>query len=139
MAQVIFDPVEFKLLYPEFTNIPDIRLYYFFSQSEIYLSNKDNSIVQDIDFRKILLYMLTAHIGVLSGAFSTDNKTVPVGRINEAQEGSVEASFDYNAPDAASWFIQTQYGAAFWQATRSIRTMNYFSPPGCSYANIFYN
>jgi hypothetical protein len=55
----------------------------------------------------------------------------PVGRLNQASEGSVSASFDYGAASAGSgeWFNQSQYGAAFWQATSSYRTMHYVPGP----------
>jgi hypothetical protein len=51
----------------------------------------------------------------------------PVGRVSSASEGSVSASFDYGTPTPGSgaWFQQSQYGAAFWQATSSLRGMQY--------------
>jgi hypothetical protein len=51
----------------------------------------------------------------------------PVGRVTSASEGSVSVSFDYGTPTPGSgaWFQQSQYGAAFWQATSSLRGMRY--------------
>lgn len=55
----------------------------------------------------------------------------PVGRTSSASEGSVSASFDYISPTPGSgpWFNQTPYGAAFWQATASLRGMHYRPGP----------
>ena len=49
-----------------------------------------------------------------------------VGRINNATEGSVTVGTDMGqVPFTAAWFLQTKYGAAFWQATAPFRTMQY--------------
>lgn len=132
MPIVEFNPTEFKELYPEFTTVADVRLDYFFLQAGMYLKNTDASPVQNLGFRKILLYLLTAHIALLQGALAQDNLPTPVGRVNSAQEGSVMAEFDYKGTDNEQWYIQTQYGAAFWQATRGIRTMHYFNQNQCN-------
>jgi hypothetical protein len=75
--------------------------------------------------------MLTAHVGYLAGVLSADGKPPPVGRVSQASEGSVSATLEYVTPTAGSgaWFNQTPYGAAFWQATRSLRGMRYVVNP----------
>ena len=67
MAQVVFDPVAFKARYPEFASVSNTLLQECFEESGLYLSNDDNSIVQDLDRRARLLNMLTAHIAYLGG------------------------------------------------------------------------
>lgn len=129
MAVVTFDPEAFKIAYPAFANVSDALLQACFNEAGLYLSNTDCSVVQDIGKRTVLLWMLTAHIAYLRGALSPDGSTPPVGRVSSATEGSVSASMEYAAPGTAAWFLQSQYGAAFWQATVSLRSFRYRPRP----------
>lgn len=126
MAVVIFDPEAFKLRYPAFAGVSDEVLQGCFDDATLYLSNKDCSIVQDIDKRRQLLWMLTAHLAYLGGALNpAGGGALPVGRMSSATEGSVSISSEYNAPWSAAWFAQSSWGAAFWQATLSLRSFRY--------------
>lgn len=129
MASVTFDVAAFKARYPEFANVGAPLLEECFADACLYLSNGDGSPVQDLVRRARLLNMLTAHVAALGGALSADGQAKPVGRISQATEGSVSASFEYLAPGSAAWFAQTQYGAAFWQATTSLRGFRYRPRP----------
>lgn len=129
MTAVVFDPAAFKARYPEFAAVGDPLLQACFGEAGIYLSNTDNSPVQNVTRRAVLLNMLTAHIAALGGALSSDGQPRPVGRVSSATEGSVSASMEYLAPGSAAWFAQTQYGAAFWQATTSLRGFRYIAQP----------
>jgi len=129
MTAVVFDPAAFKARYPEFAAVGDPLLSACFDEAGLYLSNSDNSPVQNLTRRAVLLDMLTAHIATLGGALSSDGQPRPVGRISSATEGSVSASMEYLAPGSSAWFAQTQYGAAFWQATSSLRGFRYFPQP----------
>lgn len=126
MAVVVFVPADFKARYCEFTAVADALLQACFDEAGLYLSNTDCSVVQDLDRRRILLWMLTAHIAYLGGALNSNGGgPVPVGRTSSATEGSVSVSFDYGVPGTAAWFSQSQWGAAFWQATLSLRSFRY--------------
>ena len=129
MTAVVFDPAAFKARYPEFAALGDPLLQACFVEAGLYLSNTDNSPVQNVTRRAVLLNMLTAHIAALGGALSSDGQPRPVGRISSATEGSVSASMEYLAPGSSAWFAQTQYGAAFWQATSSLRGFRYIPRP----------
>lgn len=131
MAVATFDAAAFKARYPEFAPTSNASLSYCFDDAGMYLNNTDSSIVQDIPKRTRLLWMLTAHIAVLGGMLSTDGKPLPVGRVSQASEGSVSASFEYTAatPGSGAWFTQTAYGAMFWQATTSLRGARYIAQP----------
>lgn len=128
MPAVTFDPTAFKARYPEFTAVDDALLGQFFNEATIYLSNSDSP-VANTTRRLVLLNMLTAHVASLSGALSADGQPRPVGRVSQASEGSVSASFEYLAPGSGAWFQQTQYGAAFWQATTALRGFRYIPCP----------
>jgi hypothetical protein len=130
MAIVSFDLTAFLARYPEFSAVSPAALAAYFNEAGLYLSNKDDSPVQDVARRGQLLNMLTAHVGKINGALSSDHLPAPVGRVSSGSEGSVSASFDYSlTPGTHAWFTQTQYGAAFWQATVNLRTFRYFPCP----------
>lgn len=121
MAVAAFDVDVFMGRYPEFALVPGSLLNAYFSEACIYLSNTDSSPVTDVNMRLMLLNMLVAHLAVLNN--STNGL---VGRINSASEGSVSVSADMGpVTNSQAWYVQTKYGAAYWNATRSYRTFRY--------------
>lgn len=129
MAVVIFDPTAFKIAYPQFAAVSDGMLTNYFNLATLYLSNTDCSIVQDIPKRTTLLWLLTAHIAYLSGALNPDGQPRLVGRISSATEGSVSVSTEMPTTPSSAWFMQTQWGAMFWQSTLSLRSFRYRARP----------
>jgi hypothetical protein len=129
MTAVVFDPTAFKSAYPQFVAVSDAALTNYFNLATLYLSNADCSIVQDIPRRTTLLWLLTAHIGYLSGALSPDGQPGLVGRISSATEGSVSVTADMPSSPNAAWFNQTAWGAMFWQSTLSLRSFRYRMQP----------
>lgn len=131
MAQVTFDAAAFKVRYPEFSAVSDAYLEECFLDATMYLSNADCSPVSDLVRRARLFNMLVAHIAYLGGALSADHMPRPVGRMSSATEGSVSVSTEYTTatPGSGAWFNQTPYGAAFWQATTSLRGFRYVPRP----------
>ena len=129
MPAVVFDPAAFKARYPEFAAVADPTLAACFDEAGLYLSNADNSPVQNLTRRATLFNMLTAHVAYLGGLLSADGMPRPVGRVSQASEGSVSAAVEGPPPGSAQWFQQSQYGAAFWQATSGLRGMRYIPCP----------
>ena len=131
MPVVQYDDAVFKARYPEFSAVSSIVLSECFNDAGMYLNNGDSSPVSDLTKRLRLLNMLTAHIAVLGGALAVGGGAQPVGRVNQATEGAVSASFDYGVmnDNNGAWFKQTQYGASFWQATSSLRGFRYIARP----------
>lgn len=134
MAVVTFDPVGFLARYPEFETVNQATLQAYFNEATIYLNNTDASPVTDGavgGFRATLLNMLTAHIAQLNATVNGVAPSDLVGRIDQATQGSVSVHADMGAvPGSAVWYMQTKYGAAYWAATATYRTMLYF--PGQS-------
>ena len=130
MPAVTFDAALFKDRYPEFAAVSDVTLNAYFVEAGLYLSNTDKPVVNE-QRRLILFNMLVAHIAFINGQLSANKEPRPVGRVSQAAEGSVSASFDYvpATPGSGAWFNQSQYGAAFWQATTGLRTMRYVPCP----------
>lgn len=135
---VQFDAPEFVAAWPEFTGLTNGSMANAFSLATLILNNSCRSIVGDANKRLALLYMLTAHIAFLVyGTNDGAGNIVPppgvVGRIASATEGSVSVQAEYSSQVSQSeaFFIQTKYGALYWQSTSQIRTMHYVGPPLC--------
>lgn len=125
MAVVVFDAAAFKVAYPEFAAVSDTVLQSCFDTAGLYLSNEDCSPVPDLAKRQQFLWLLTAHIAALRGFGPGAGRAGMVGRISSATEGSVSVSTEYGVPGTSAWFIQTPYGAEFWQATLYLRSFRY--------------
>lgn len=131
MGIVTFDPTAFKTRYPEFAAVGNPVLAEYFTEATIYLSNGDDSKVTDLAVRAILLNMLVAHLAMMNSGANGVAPSDLVGRVTQASEGSVSVTADMGAPSgSAAWFMQTKYGAAYWQASLPFRTFAY--APGAS-------
>jgi hypothetical protein len=114
MDSVVFDVSEFRVLYPQFSETAEETLELYFRAACLLLDNTKNSLVQDIDERKLLLYMLVCHIATLK-----QNGDILVGAVTSAAQGSVNVSV--TPLNNANWYTQTQCGAMFWAATAKYR------------------
>lgn len=145
---VVFSAAEFLALYPQFTP-QQAFLQNNFNLATTQLNNTlgitagtvapappdwvgpwpqgGGSLVVDANLRQTLLYLLTAHITKLLNGEANTPATGLVGRITDGTEGSVSASVEYDAAGGPSqaYYIQTQYGATYWQATASYRQARY--------------
>ena len=131
---VVFDPALFIARFPEFATVNADTLTAYFNESTLVLDNSDASIVQQIEQRTPLLWLLTAHLAALYSGVNGQAPAQLVGRINNASEGSVSVATDYGTqPATAAWYLQTKYGAEYWQMTASIRAMHYV--PGFAQAH----
>lgn len=95
-----------------------------FSEANLLLDNTDCSPVQDCGQRLVLLNLIVAHLAATSpGAAGSSGL---VGRVSSATEGSVSVSTDYGAVrNSQAYWVQTGYGAQFWQMMARYRTMHY--------------
>ena len=112
---VVFDPNEFKTLYPEFANVPNETLQNYFNAATLLCDNTPQSLVTDLAERKMLLYMLVCHIATLK-----ERGNGIVGTITSAAEGKVNVSVTPLVN--ANWYQSTACGALYWQATAKYRT-----------------
>lgn len=97
----------------------------YWAEAGLYLDNTECSPVQDVAQRCLLLGMLAAHLAQINLPADQGGSGI-VGRVSAASEGSTSVSTDMG-PVAGSqaWFLQTQAGASFWQATIWLRTAQY--------------
>lgn len=131
MAVVVFDSTAFLDRYPEFSTVADGTLTAYFYEATLYLNNSESSLVTDVTQRSVLLNMIVAHLAALNSGVNGQAPSQLVGRITQASEGSVSVSADIGpVSNTAAWWMQTKYGASYWQATAPYRTMRY--RPGSS-------
>lgn len=134
---VVFVPSDFRTAFPAFATLSDAALNGNFAFATSFLDNSLSSPVQDVNIRAQLLNLLVAHISALLNGVNGQPSNGAVGRIAEASEGSVSARLEYSSSVSQSqaFFIQTQWGAMYWQMTSACRAMRYVtpcSPPGVS-------
>lgn len=120
---VVFDPDEFRALYPTIKS-SDAQLEDYFAMAETFLDNTKCSVVKDLKARKRMLYLLVAHIATLTGQAEAGNNVV--GRISSATEGTVSIGLDYgDMGKQERWYMQTPWGAMYWQLTKRYRSAVY--------------
>lgn len=133
---VVFEPIPFKALFPMFATVDNAALQFNFNNATLLLNNSCGSRVCDAQLREHLLNLLTAHITALANGVNGQPPAGIVGRINSATEGSVSVQAAWSTTVSASqaWYIQTQWGALYWEATARFRLGRYVPPPpGCGY------
>lgn len=132
---VTFDAVAFKGRYPQFSGVSAAVLQSMFDEATLICNNSATSLVRDLGERAILLNLIVAHLGTLSGVATAAGEganATQVGRVSSATQGSTSASLDMGAqPANAAWWMQTQYGAQYWTFTGKYRRMRYVPPRRC--------
>lgn len=107
-----------------------------FNTAALMLNNSYSSVVQDEPTRASLLNLLTAHITALLNGVNGQPPSGVVGRISEAVQGSVTVQTEFRTDsEAAAFFVQTQWGAMFWQATTVYRRFRYVPGRWCNTAS----
>lgn len=131
---VVFVPATFKALFTQFATVPDALLNLYFQLATMIVDNTCNSVVSDATLREQLLNLLVAHMATLwPTAASAGSGGGIVGNVTSATEGtvSVSAAWASSVSQSMAYFIQTQFGAMFWQLTSPFRSFRYVAPPQC--------
>lgn len=133
-VSVTFDLATFTARYPEFAAVTQQTAQLWFNEATLYQRNDGGGPVCDPTVQLMLLNMLTAHIGAISGFLNATGSPNPtaVGRLSQGSQGSVSASLEWDTsakPGTQAWAIQTIYGAAWLQATLPYRTARYVPGP----------
>lgn len=129
MTIAVFNWAAWSALYPKLVTAGVTEPYataLFNGPAGLLVDNTECSPVTDVAKRTTFLYMAVAHLAALEGPGSTG----VVGRLASASEGSVSVSFDYGTvSQSQAFWVQTPYGALFWQVTAPYRTMRYIPAP----------
>jgi hypothetical protein len=131
---IVFNYTAWQGQFPELAAVSQNDAQGFFNEATMFCRNDGGGPVSNAMMQTQLLYMLTAHIASLrrqgQGAPSPGSPIVPnspVGRINNASEGSVSIQTDYGTgvTTKQAWYLQTKYGAEYWEMSAPYRTMRY--------------
>lgn len=120
---------DWSALYPEFSgtvNPPQAAAL--FSMAGLYNNNSGSGPVNDLSVQTNLMYLVTAHLAQLRYGSSNQPASGLVGHIDSAGEGSVNVSVSYDAKKSQQFWIQTQYGAMYWEAIKRFRLAKPFMP-----------
>ncbi len=132
---VVFDPASFVQRFPQFAAYNAANpagLQMLFDEAALLCKNDYTSLVKDLGERAILLNLITAHIATLNGITEptgAGSTAKQVGRVSSATQGSESASLDMGAVHgSAAWWMQTQYGASYWQMSAKYRNARFIFP-----------
>ena len=78
----------------------------------------------------MLLYLLTAHITALLNGINGQPPAGVVGRLSNTSQGAVSVATEYSSTvtDSQAYYLQTPWGAQYWQSTLRFRTARYVAP-----------
>jgi hypothetical protein len=134
MAALAFDYAAWSAGFPELAAYVGQPLAATYWQRAVNLCAMSGPLTDGSAWAQSMIGLVTAHITKINGPIGGQPASDIVGRIANATEGSVTVGTDFQVPGSAAWFAQTKYGAEFWQATASFRTMQYRASPGRSMA-----
>lgn len=127
---VVFVPADFKAAFPEFATVADGALSLNFNLATLQMANTCRSRVMNAATRESLLNLLTAHITALRNGQNGQPPPGIVGRVSDAAEGSVSVSAEMGEMAyGQAYYMQTQWGALYWQSTARFRMFQYVAPP----------
>lgn len=110
-----FDIEKFRVIYPQFSEIPDETLTFYWNNALMISGLANDTRFTDAE-REALLFLLTCHLATLAGRGTS-------GPMASATQGSVSVSFaTLGAGTSGEWYLSTPCGAAYWQAIRALHT-----------------
>ena len=120
---VPFVYIDWIALFPQFSNLTQAQVTGpVLTVSQQYCRNDGGGPVCDPTNQTQLLYLMVAHVSQLLYGSTTQPLTRAVGRISNASEGTVSAAVDWPTTPSNAWYLQTQYGAMYWQMILPYRT-----------------
>lgn len=129
-VQVVFDYNAWIALFPQFGTLTQGQIVGLaLPVAEQYVRNDGGGPVTSATVQTSLLNLMVAHVSQLLFGVNGQAPTPLVGRISNAAEGSVSVGVDFPVTPTNAWFMQTPFGAMFWQATAPYRTMRYLPGP----------
>lgn len=109
-----FDINAFRAIYPQFADVSDATLEFYWQNALLISGLADNPDYTDAE-KQNLLYMLVCHLATLA-------QRGTAGAMTNATEGSVSVSFSVpTSGEEASWYMLTPCGAAYWQVIKGQR------------------
>src|SRR4051812_40368147 len=114
---VDFDYAAWSALFPQFSTITQQQVSgLVLPIAEQYCRNDGGGPVTTAAIQTNLLNLMVAHCCQLLFGVNGNAPSEIVGRISDATEGSVSVSTEFPTTPTNAWFVQTPWGAMFWQA-----------------------
>jgi hypothetical protein len=137
---IVFDPAAFRAAYGTFAGCSDAQLQeYFTIAGTVCWNSVRNPAYCTTGLLATLMNLATAHVAwlfaprdAMGNPSSAGAAASPiVGRINSASEGSVSVGAEWNGSGSPSeaWWLQSPWGATWWQATAQFRQAVYLAKP----------
>ena len=124
---VSFDIAQWRLLFPEFSNVTDAQLNGpVWTMAQQYCRNDGGGPVCDPAMQTELLNLMVAHIAQMLYGSTTSPATGLAGAISSATEGSVSVSVSVVVNTSNQFFMTTKYGQLFWQLSLPFRSARYW-------------
>jgi hypothetical protein len=117
---------QFGVTTPQFTALTEMQVTtLILPLAESYNRNDGGGPVCDVQTQTNLLNLMVAHVAQLLFGSSTQPLSALVGRVSSASEGSVSVSADFPTTPNNAWFLQTPFGAAWYQLSLPYRLGRY--------------
>lgn len=127
---VTFSYTSWAAAFPEFSNVTEAQVVNVaLPFAQLYCRNDGGGPVSNATIQTNLLNLVVAHVCQLLYGSVIQPVSPLVGRVNTATEGSVSVGADFPTTPNSAWFMQTKYGAMYWQACAAYRTMRYLPGP----------
>ena len=135
-ASVIFDPVNFRESFPQFTEelFTDAQLTNAFKVAATVIDNSPNALIpydpeKGIYDREVILNALTCHLLTMN----IQARNGQPGPVASASEGSVSISFAVPSIDDNAYFLQTPCGQLFMQLIAKYAVGGLYVGPDCDF------
>jgi hypothetical protein len=123
---VQFDYATWAQIFPTFSNLTQQQIEGpVLTIAQQYCRNDGGGPVCDPGLQTQLLNLMVAHVAQLLFGSTTNPVSPIVGRISDATEGSVSVSSEFPVNAGNAWFVQTQWGAMYWQLILPYRLGRY--------------
>lgn len=137
---ITFNYANWVASFPEMAGCSPAQGQTFFDRADSFFANDACNpaiTLGEVRFTR-LMYLMTSHLAWLYAPRDASGNPAQagtpssplVGRLNSASEGSVSVGTEWKGTEAGEeFFIQTKYGAEFWQAMAAFRTFRYAAQP----------
>lgn len=123
---VAFNYASWSSMFPQFKSVTEAQIVGFvWPVAQQYCRNDGGGPVNKVETQTQMLNLMVAHIAQLLFGSTTQPASPLVGRVNSAAEGSVNVGTDFPTDPSNAWFVQTQYGAMYWQMALPFRLARY--------------
>lgn len=110
--KIEFDPIQFKIDYPQFIEVSDSKLTNLFNYNASVISQPVASLFKETVDQYYWICVVLAHILTLE-------MDGIMGRLNTAKQGSEALNFDMNTPAGFEWWASSPYGQQVMQVMRT--------------------